>query len=112
MSWREYAASVLAFSAVSMLVLYALKRLQHWLPLNPQHLGPVPPHLAFNTAASFTTNTNWQSYVAETTMSYLTQMAGLTLPQLPLGGGGNRHRHRGHPRARRRASRGPSATSG
>jgi len=53
-------------------------RLQHWLPLNPQRLGPVAPDLAFNTAASFTTNTNWQSYVPETTMSYLTQMAGLS----------------------------------
>ena len=60
-----------------MLVLYLLLRLQHWLPLNPQALGSIGPDLAFNTAASFTTNTNWQSYVPETTMSYLTQMAGL-----------------------------------
>jgi K+-transporting ATPase ATPase A chain len=77
MSWREYAGAVLVFSLVSMVALYLLMRLQHWLPLNPQGLGAVPPDLAFNTAASFTTNTNWQSYVPETTMSYLTQMAGL-----------------------------------
>jgi len=77
MSWREYAGCVLLFSVVSMLALYALMRLQHWLPFNPKRLGPVAPDLAFNTAASFTTNTNWQSYVPETTMSHLTQMAGL-----------------------------------
>src|SRR6185312_14010449 len=62
------------FSLVTMLVTYAVERLQHFLPLNPQHLAAVTPDLAFNTAASFTTNTNWQSYVPETTMSYLTQM--------------------------------------
>jgi K+-transporting ATPase ATPase A chain len=77
MRWTEYAFSMLAFSGVSMLILYLLERIQHWLPFNPQHLGNVPAVLAFNTAASFTTNTNWQSYVPETTMSYLTQMAGL-----------------------------------
>ena len=77
MRWTEYAIAMLAFSVVSMLVLYALERLQGVLPLNPQGLAGVPPDLAFNTAASFTTNTNWQSYVGETTMSYLTQMAGL-----------------------------------
>ncbi len=65
------------FSVVSMLVLYTMQRLQQWLPLNPQGFGPVPPDLAFNTAASFTTNTNWQAYGGETTMSYFTQMAGL-----------------------------------
>ncbi len=68
---------MLAFSLVSMLVLYLLMRLQAVLPFNPQQLPAVAPDLAFNTAASFTTNTNWQSYVGETTMSYLTQMAGL-----------------------------------
>ncbi|HEU4893066.1 MAG TPA: potassium-transporting ATPase subunit KdpA [Vicinamibacterales bacterium] len=77
MRWTEYALSMLAFSLVSMLVLYALQRLQGLLPFNPQGLAGVAPDLAFNTAASFTTNTNWQSYVGETTMSYLTQMAGL-----------------------------------
>jgi K+-transporting ATPase ATPase A chain len=78
MRWTEYATSMLLFSAVSMLVLYLLQRVQGALPLNPQHLGAVTPtHLAFNTAASFTTNTNWQAYAGETTMSYFTQMAGL-----------------------------------
>src|ERR1700720_181488 len=77
MRWTEYAFAMLLFSAVSMLVLYLMQRVQGLLPLNPQKLGAVPPDLAFNTAASFTTNTNWQAYVPETTMSYLTQMAGL-----------------------------------
>ena len=75
--WIEYAVSMLLFSMAGMLVLYALERLQQFLPLNPQHLGAVASDLAFNTAASFTTNPNWQAYAGETTMSYLTQMAGL-----------------------------------
>src|ERR1700677_444742 len=74
MRWTEYAIVMLLFSLVTMLVTYAIERLQYLLPLNPQHLAAVAPDLAFNTAASFTTNTNWQSYVPETTMSYLTQM--------------------------------------
>ena len=77
MRWTEYAASLLAFSCVSMLGLYALQRLQGWLPWNPQGFAAVSAHSAFNTAASFTTNTNWQGYAGESTMSYLTQMAGL-----------------------------------
>jgi len=78
MGWVEYATSMLLFSGVSMLVLYVIQRVQGMLPFNPQHLGAVTPeHLAFNTAASFTTNTNWQAYSGETTMSYFTQMAGL-----------------------------------
>lgn len=85
MRWTEYAAAMLLFSLVSMLVLYLIQRLQGHLPFNPQHLASVDSSgsstgfvgSAFNTAASFTTNTNWQSYVPETTMSYLTQMAGL-----------------------------------
>jgi K+-transporting ATPase ATPase A chain len=85
MRWTEYAISMLLFSAVSMLVLYLIQRLQGHLPFNPQHLAGVDASAsstgfvasAFNTAASFTTNTNWQSYVPETTMSYLTQMTGL-----------------------------------
>ena len=77
MRWTEYAVAVLMFSVVSMLVLYVMQRLQHVLPLNPQGFGPVAPDLAFNTAVSFTTNTNWQAYGGETTMSYFTQMAGL-----------------------------------
>jgi K+-transporting ATPase ATPase A chain len=77
MNWREYAYSMLGFSAVSLLVTYAIERLQHVLPFNPQGLAAVGPDLAWNTAASFTTNTNWQAYTPETTMSYLTEMAGL-----------------------------------
>ena len=77
MRWTEYAVSILLFSVVSMLVLYFLQRLQAGLPFNPQELAGVAPDLAFNTAASFTTNTNWQAYSGESTMSYLTQMAGL-----------------------------------
>jgi potassium-transporting ATPase potassium-binding subunit len=75
--WKQYALAMLAFSALTLLVTYGIERLQHVLPLNPQNFGPVAPDLAFNTAASFTTNTNWQSYSGESTMSYLTQMAGL-----------------------------------
>jgi K+-transporting ATPase ATPase A chain len=77
MNWREYAYAVLGFSAVSLLATYAIERLQNLFPWNPQGLAAVGPDLAWNTAASFTTNTNWQSYTPETTMSYLTQMAGL-----------------------------------
>jgi K+-transporting ATPase ATPase A chain len=77
MRWPEYAVAVLLFSVVSMLVLYLMQRLQGLLPFNPQKRASVGPDLAFNTAASFTTNTNWQSYVPEVTMSYLTQMMGL-----------------------------------
>ncbi|NDQ55598.1 MAG: potassium-transporting ATPase subunit KdpA [Acidipila sp.] len=77
MSWIEYGAAMLLFSLVSMLLLYLIERTQQWLPFNPQKLGAVAQDLAFNTAASFTTNTNWQAYTPETTMSYLTQMAGL-----------------------------------
>src|SRR5450755_843662 len=78
MRWTEYATTMLVFSAVSMLFLYLIQRIQGMLPFNPQHLGAVTPeHVAFNTAASFTTNTNWQAYSGETTMSYFTQMAGL-----------------------------------
>jgi K+-transporting ATPase ATPase A chain len=78
MRWTEYASAMLLFSLVSMVVLYLMERLQRYLPFNPQKLGAVnPAALAFNTAASFTTNTNWQNYGGETTMSYFTQMAGL-----------------------------------
>ncbi|MFZ0800625.1 MAG: potassium-transporting ATPase subunit KdpA [Terriglobales bacterium] len=77
MAWTEYAFCMLMFSAVSMLVLYGILRLQQLLPWNPQRFSAVATDLAFNTAASFTTNTNWQNYSGESTMSYLTQMAGL-----------------------------------
>lgn len=77
--WTAYATSLVAFSTVSMLALYLLQRVQGGLPLNPTKVGGVVPHLAFNTAASFVANTNWQSYGGENTMSHLTQMAGLTV---------------------------------
>ncbi|HUD12152.1 MAG TPA: potassium-transporting ATPase subunit KdpA [Terracidiphilus sp.] len=77
MNWREYAFAMLGFSAVTLVVTYAMERLQAHLPFNPQGLANVGPDLAWNTAVSFTTNTNWQFYTPETTMSYLTEMAGL-----------------------------------
>src|SRR5271170_7929820 len=77
MRWTQYGAAMLVFSAVSLLLLYLMERMQQWLPWNPQKLANVTPDLAWNTAVSFTTNTNWQAYTPETTMSYLTQMAGL-----------------------------------
>ncbi len=77
MRWTEYAFSMLLFSGASMLLLYLIERVQQFLPWNPQKFGAVAQALAFNTAASFTTNTNWQNYSGESTMSYLTQMAGL-----------------------------------
>ena len=76
-TWQEYTLALLVFSALGVLVTYAIERLQSVLPLNPQGFPAVPADLAFNTAASFTTNTNWQAYSGESTMSYLTQMAGL-----------------------------------
>jgi potassium-transporting ATPase potassium-binding subunit len=76
-TWVQYAVAMLVFSAMGLVVTYLIQRTQSSLPLNPQNLANVPGPLAFNTAASFTTNTNWQSYVPETTMSYFTQMAGL-----------------------------------
>jgi K+-transporting ATPase ATPase A chain len=77
MRWNQYAVAMLVFSGATFLLTYIVERLQHVLPLNPQHLGAVAPDLAFNTAISFTTNTNWQAYTPETTTSYLTQMLGL-----------------------------------
>jgi potassium-transporting ATPase potassium-binding subunit len=77
MRWTEYAFTMLLFSGATMLLLYLIERVQQFLPLNPQKFGAVAQALAFNTAASFTTNTNWQNYSGESTMSYLTQMAGL-----------------------------------
>src|SRR6202451_753600 len=77
MRWTEYAFTMLLFSGASMLMLYLIERVQLVLPWNPRHFAGVLPALAFNTAASFTTNTNWQNYSGESTMSYFTQMAGL-----------------------------------
>ena len=79
MAWTTYAKAMLAFNVLGLLAVYALQRLQHVLPLNPEHLAAVPPDLAMNTAVSFATNTNWQSYGGETTLGYLTQMLGLTV---------------------------------
>ena len=77
--WKAYASSMLVFSVLGVLGVYAFERLQHLLPLNPDRLPAVPPALAWNTAISFVTNTNWQAYVGEATMSHLTQMAALAL---------------------------------
>ncbi len=77
MRWTEYSVAMLLFSGATMVALYLIERLQPFLPWNPQHMAAVGPDLALNTAASFTTNTNWQNYAGESTMSYLTQMAGL-----------------------------------
>jgi len=79
MGWMTYAVTMLLFNLAGVLVVYALQRLQGLLPLNPQQLGAVSPDSSFNTAVSFATNTNWQGYGGETTMSYLTQMVGLTV---------------------------------
>ncbi len=78
-NWKQYTFAMLLFSLVSLLFTYAILRLQRLLPLNPQRLGPVSPDLAFNTSASFTSNTNWQNYGGESTMSYLSQMVGLVI---------------------------------
>jgi len=77
--WLRYALGLLIFNGLGVLAVYALQRLQQWLPLNPQGMGAVSPDSAFNTAVSFVTNTNWQGYGGETTMSYLTQMLALTV---------------------------------
>ena len=79
MRWTEYAFAMLLFSAVSMILLYVIQRTQQFLPWNPQRFTAVGSDLAFNTAASFTTNTNWQNYSGESTLSYFVQMAGLTI---------------------------------
>ena len=88
MSWKTYAMALLLFTVIGVILLYAIERLQGILPLNPQNLGAVNPGLAFNTAVSFNTNTNWQSYGGETTMSYLTQMLGLMVHQFLSAGVG------------------------
>jgi K+-transporting ATPase ATPase A chain len=78
MNWKTYAVAMLLFNGLGLFLLYGLQRLQGILPLNPMGLGAVTPDSSFNTAVSFATNTNWQGYSGEATMSYLTQMAGLT----------------------------------
>jgi len=79
MSWQTYTIAMLVFTTAGMLLLHALQRLQGFLPLNPAGMGAVSPDLSLNTAMSFTTNTNWQNYGGESTLSYFTQMAGLTV---------------------------------
>src|SRR5262245_25102660 len=79
MGWKRYAVAMMVFNMAGLLVVYGLQRVQHLLPLNPAGLGAVTPDSAFNTAVSFATNTNWQGYGGETTMSYLTQALGLTV---------------------------------
>ena len=79
MGWRRYALAMLAFNMAGLFAVYALQRLQQWLPLNPQHFGAVAPDLSMNTAISFVSNTNWQAYGGESTLSYLTQMLGLAV---------------------------------
>ena len=79
MDWKIYAVAVLLFSVVGFVFLYLLQRVQGFLPLNPAGMGAVSPDSSLNTAVSFVTNTNWQGYGGETTMSYLTQMLGLTV---------------------------------
>ena len=104
--WKQYTLAMLLFSLVGCLFTYAILRLQHLLPLNPQGFGPLSPHLAFNTAVSFTTNTNWQSYGGESTMSYLSQMVGADDPQLRLG------RRRASPSRRRWCAASPGTRPG
>src|ERR1035441_6277845 len=87
-NWRQYTWAMLLFSLVSCVFTYAILRLQNYLPLNPQHLGALSPDLAFNTAVSFTTNTNWQSYSGESTMSYLSQMVALVIHNFASGATG------------------------
>ena len=96
---------MLLFSGVSMALLYLIERVQLWLPFNPQKFANVPPALAWGTAASFTTNTNWQAYGGESTMSYFTQMAGLAYHNFAFGGDGHRAGHRGDSRHRAQGDR-------
>jgi len=86
--WKGYTLYLLVWSGMGVIVTYLFQRLQHVLPFNPQHLGPVSTHSSFNTATSFTTNTNWQGYAGESTMSYLTQMAGLAWHNFTSAGAG------------------------
>ncbi len=91
--WTQYTASLLAFSVVSLLVTYLIVRLQAWLPWNPAHIGAMSPDLAFNTAVSFTTNTNWQAYTPEVDAQLLYADGGIDHAQFPLGRGGHGRGH-------------------
>ena len=108
----RYAGGVLVFSVVSLLLTYVLMRVQQWLPLNPQGLGNVEHDLSFNTAASFTTNTNWQAYTPETTMSYFTEMLGLATHNFFSAAAGHRGGHRLRARLCAPLGRRPWAISG
>ncbi|HTC26565.1 potassium-transporting ATPase subunit KdpA, partial [Dyella sp.] len=79
MGWKQYAIAMLIFNVCGMVMIYVLQRAQQWLPLNPEHFPAVSPDSSINTAISFITNTNWQAYSGESTMSYLTQMMGLAV---------------------------------
>ncbi len=100
MRWTEYAIASLVFSLVGLLLVYGLQRLQAFLPLNPASMAAVSPDSSFNTAVSFVTNTNWQGYGGESTMSYLTQMAGADGAELRLRGAGHGGGDRADPRIR------------
>ena len=78
-NWWQYMVNIMIFSIMGLILLYFILTLQAYLPFNPQHIASLPPELAFNTAASFVTNTNWQAYAGESTMSYFSQMAGLAV---------------------------------
>ena len=112
MTWQRYAFAVLWFSGIGMVALYGLQRIQHILPFNPQNLAAPSPDSSFNTSTSFVTNTNWQSYGGETTMSYLTQMLGLTVQNFVSAA--TRHGRAGgsDPRIRAATRHRRSATSG
>ena len=114
MKWTTYAFALLMFSVVGGLLTYALLRLQGHLPFNPQHFTgkEMTPDLAFNTAMSFTTNTNWQNYVPEAVRQLLLQHGGAGLAQLDVGGDGHRGRHRPGARLRPPLGARASATSG
>ncbi len=112
MTWKRYAASVLVFSLVGFLLLYLLQRVQGWLPGGPEGVGNVRPDLAFNTAVSFVTNTNWQAYGGETTMKYVTQMVGLTVQNFVSAGVGHGRGDRASSAASRAAPPTRWATSG
>ena len=89
MNWKVYAGTMLLFNFLGFLAVYGLQRTQQWLPLNPQEFADVAPDSSFNTAVSFATNTNWQGYGGESTMSYLTQMLGLAVQNFRVGGDGH-----------------------
>ena len=112
MDWKGYALGLLLFNTLGALTVYALQRLQVWLPLNPQHFAAVSPDSAFNTAVSFVTNTNWQGYSGESAMSYLTQMAGLAVQNFLSAATGIVVVDRAGARPARGTTRAPSATSG